>query len=60
MINVIPFQTLGHANHGWLEAHHHFSFASYYDPQRTGFPPLLVWNDDFIKAGTGFDMHPHD
>jgi len=60
MINIIPFQTLGSANHGWLEAHHHFSFARYYDPERLGFPPLLVWNDDLIKAGTGFDMHPHD
>jgi len=60
MINIIPFQTLGSANHGWLNAHHHFSFARYYDPERMGFPPLLVWNDDLIKAGTGFDMHPHD
>ncbi|NQV29598.1 MAG: pirin family protein [Candidatus Marinimicrobia bacterium] len=60
MINIIPFQTLGSANHGWLEARHHFSFARYYDPQRVGFPPLLVWNDDLIKAGTGFDMHPHE
>lgn len=60
MINVIPFQSLGHANHGWLDARHHFSFARYYDPQRMGYPPLLVWNDDMIKAGTGFPMHPHD
>ncbi|NQV50480.1 MAG: pirin family protein [Candidatus Marinimicrobia bacterium] len=60
MISIIPFQTLGAANHGWLDAHHHFSFARYYDPQRLGYPPLLVWNDDLIKAGTGFDMHPHD
>jgi len=60
MIDIIPFQTLGSANHGWLEAHHHFSFARYYDSERMGFPPLLVWNDDLIKAGTGFDMHPHD
>jgi len=60
MITVIPFQTLGAANHGWLEARHHFSFARYYDPNRKGFPPLLVWNDDLIQAGTGFDMHPHD
>lgn len=60
MIKVIPFQSLGSANHGWLEAHHHFSFARYYDAQRRGFPPLLVWNDDLIKAGTGFDMHPHN
>ncbi len=59
MINIIPFQTLGSANHGWLHAHHHFSFARYYDPERVGFPPLLVWNDDLIKPGKGFDMHPH-
>ncbi len=60
MINIIPFQTLGGANHGWLHARHHFSFAHYYDPKRLGYPPLLVWNDDLIKAGTGFGMHPHD
>jgi len=60
MVDIIPFETLGAANHGWLEAHHHFSFARYYDQHRMGHPPLLVWNDDTIKAGTGFDMHPHD
>jgi redox-sensitive bicupin YhaK (pirin superfamily) len=60
MINVIPFQSLGTAKHGWLTARHHFSFARYYDDTRMGYPPLLVWNDDEIKAGTGFGMHPHD
>lgn len=60
MIQVIPFQSLGLARHGWLTARHHFSFARYYDPARQGYPPLLVWNDDEIQAGTGFDMHPHD
>ena len=60
MIKVIPFQSLGTAKHGWLTARHHFSFARYYDPARQGYPPLLVWNDDEIHAGTGFDMHPHD
>jgi len=60
MITVIPFQSLGLARHGWLTARHHFSFARYYDPQRVGYPPLLVWNDDKIQAGTGFGMHPHD
>jgi redox-sensitive bicupin YhaK (pirin superfamily) len=60
VINVIPFQSLGLAKHGWLTARHHFSFARYYDPSRQGYPPLLVWNDDEIKAGTGFAMHPHD
>jgi len=60
MIDIIPFQSLGLARHGWLTARHHFSFARYYDPQRVGYPPLLVWNDDEIQAGTGFGMHPHD
>ncbi len=60
MIDVIPFQSLGLAKHGWLTARHHFSFARYYDPNRQGYPPLLVWNDDEIKAGTGFGLHPHD
>ncbi len=60
MISIIPFQTLGAANLGWLDAHHHFSFARYHNPDRRGFPPLLVWNDDLIKSGTGFDMHPHE
>lgn len=60
MIDIIPFQSLGLAKHGWLTARHHFSFARYYDPERMGYPPLLVWNDDEIEAGTGFDMHPHD
>lgn len=59
MVTVIPFKTLGHQKHVWLEARHHFSFARYYDPQRMGYPPLRVWNDDTIKPGTGFPMHPH-
>ena len=59
MIRVIPFESLGHQNHGWLDARHHFSFAGYFDPRRMGQPPLRVWNDDTIKAGTGFPMHPH-
>jgi hypothetical protein len=59
MIRVIPFASLGHADHGWLDARHHFSFADYYDPDRMGFGPLRVWNDDTIRPGTGFGMHPH-
>ena len=59
MIERRPFATLGGANHGWLDAKHHFSFASYYDPKRTGWGPIRVWNDDTIAAGTGFPPHPH-
>ena len=59
MINIIPYNTLGYADHGWLEARHHFSFAGYYDPERSGFGALRVINDDIIKAGAGFDTHPH-
>lgn len=59
MIEHRPFETLGAANHGWLDARHHFSFAGYHDPRRTGWGKLLVWNDDTIQAGTGFPPHPH-
>jgi redox-sensitive bicupin YhaK (pirin superfamily) len=59
MIHVTPFDRLGAFKDGWLNARHHFSFASYYDPSRMGFGPLRVWNDDRIEAGTGFDMHGH-
>lgn len=59
MINVYPYESLGHANHGWLNARHHFSFANYYNPARTGFGSLLVINDDIIQGGTGFGTHPH-
>jgi quercetin 2,3-dioxygenase len=59
MIELRPFNTLGAANHGWLDAHHHFSFASYHDPVRVHWGALRVWNDDAIAAGTGFPTHPH-
>src|SRR5258708_5853534 len=59
MIERRPFQALGGANHGWLDAKHHFSFASYYDPKRMGWGALRVWNDDTIAANTGFPAHPH-
>ena len=59
MIDIRPFNSLGHANHGWLDAHHHFSFAEYYDPARMQWGNLRVWNDDLIAAGSGFPAHPH-
>ena len=59
MIDVRPFNTLGGANHGWLNARHHFSFADYYDPSRMSWGRLRVWNDDEIAARSGFPPHPH-
>ncbi|PVX39836.1 hypothetical protein C8D76_10437 [Pasteurella langaaensis DSM 22999] len=59
MIERRPFSQLGAANHGWLDAKHHFSFAGYYDRNRMHWGNLRVWNDDTIAAQAGFDTHPH-
>ncbi|WP_419510305.1 pirin family protein [Alistipes sp.] len=53
-------ETRGHANHGWLDTHHTFSFAGYYDPRRVHFGALRVLNDDAVAPGEGFGTHPHD
>tara|TARA_B100000678_G_scaffold173173_2_gene144490 strand:- start:1411 stop:2109 length:699 start_codon:yes stop_codon:yes gene_type:complete len=60
MIDIRPFDTLGAADHGWLDARHHFSFASYHDPSRMGWGRIRVWNDDTIAAKSGFPPHPHN
>ena len=59
MIELRPFATLGRANHGWLDAKHHFSFAGYHDPQRESWGTLRVWNDDTIAPQSGFPPHQH-
>ncbi|MGB3379535.1 MAG: pirin family protein [Allopontixanthobacter sediminis] len=59
MIDIRPFASLGAANHGWLDARHHFSFASYHDPDRINWGQIRVWNDDTIAAQSGFPPHPH-
>ena len=59
MIEVKPFAKLGRADHGWLNARHHFSFADYFDPRNVGHGALRVWNDDEIAPNSGFPAHPH-
>ncbi|MGD0633661.1 MAG: pirin family protein [Beijerinckiaceae bacterium] len=59
MIEHRPFNSLGAANHGWLDTKHHFSFSDYHDPARMGWGAIRVWNDDEIAAQNGFPPHPH-
>jgi hypothetical protein len=59
MIDVRLFSSLGHADHGWLNARHHFSFADYHDPSRMSWGGIRVWNDDEIAPQSGFPPHAH-
>ena len=58
--NIYKASDRGHADHGWLNTWHSFSFAGYYDPDKTSFGKLRVLNDDTVAPGKGFGMHPHD
>lgn len=60
MITIYKYDDLGHVNHGWLNARHHFSFGSYFNKKRLNFGKLKVINDDIIQAGSGFATHPHN
>ncbi len=58
-LDIRRFDTLGHADHGWLDARHHFSFAGYHNSERMGWGAIRVWNDDVIAPQAGFPLHPH-
>jgi len=60
MFEIIPADSRGAADHGWLKAKHSFSFADYYDPERMGFGSIRVINEDRIEPGQGFGTHPHN